>query len=79
MNLADYYQTIAGTGQGTGLEERYDKDSNGFINYYGIAPLNTPTSSPAWFIIAYTNDSSGFTTRNRFFPPNQIWDNRALL
>lgn len=68
----------------TGWDELYDAVSSPGYTYYGIALLSAGTtsanqSSAIWFITVYKNNSDGSPAGARYYPPNQIWNNRTGL
>lgn len=63
-----------------GWDEYQDTTSVPGYTFYGLAEYSAVgvpplTSAGAWFIVAL-NTTSGHT---RYYPPNQIWDNRGSL
>jgi hypothetical protein len=68
----------ASTHRGIPPVERIEK-SGSLPVYWGIAPRGSATSSAAWLIYKFTNDSDGDFNYSQCSMDNVKWDDRASL
>lgn len=78
MLLNEIFQ-LQPLGLNTGIDELYDATSTPGYTYYGFAQLGTLTSVAKWLIVVFKSNSDGSPAAARYYPYNQIWDNRTSL